>query len=95
MPETPQQTARQPRPRRRVSKIRLPNGKTLKPRADFALMTGECERTVKRRGYPTTKIGGVVFVEVEGALQMLADSVKRRDEPKPKKHGRRAVSRRS
>ena len=88
MPAKPKST--NPRPRRRLPEIRLPNGKTLMPLEAFAHdVVGESVRTSKRKNYPTTKIAGVTYVEVETALQQIADSVHRRDEPKPKTARRR------
>ena len=78
-----------PRPRRRLPEIRLPNGRTLMPLDTFARdVVGESTRTARRKGYPTTRIAGVTYVDRDGALEQLAASVHRRDEPKP--HGRRA-----
>jgi hypothetical protein len=90
MSKTSLKTALQSRPRRRLPEIKLPNGRTLILRADFAHdVIGESERTTKRKGYPSVKVGGVVYIEKEGALEMLAASVHRPDEPKPRRRGRR------
>jgi hypothetical protein len=90
MSKPSQKPAHQHRPRRRLPEIKLPNGRTLIPRADFAHdVIGESERTTKRRGYPTVKVGGVTYIEVQGALEMLAASVHRPNEPKPSRRGRR------
>ena len=79
-----------PRPRRRLPEIRLPNGRTLMPLDAFAHdIVGESARTARRKDYPITKIAGVSYVAVEDALQQIADSVHRRDEPKPRRRGQR------
>jgi hypothetical protein len=89
MPSTVQQIARQSRPRRRIPLIKLPGGKELMPRRDYAdTELGVCERTVTRMNLPTTFIGGVAYIEVNGARQIVADSVRRRNEPP--KSGRRS-----
>ena len=91
MSKTSLKTAHQSRPRRRLPEIKLPNGRTLIPRADFAHdVIGESERTTKRRNYPSVKVGGVVYIERESALEMLANSVHRQNAPKPSRRGRRS-----
>jgi hypothetical protein len=86
MTNTTPQIARQSRPRRRMPLIDLPGGRRLMPRDDYARnVLGVHTRTVKRMDLPTTKIGGVVYVEVEGALQIIADSVHQRNEPKSRR----------
>jgi hypothetical protein len=93
MSDTAQQTARTSRPRRRIPLIDLPGGKVLMPRRDYANnVLGVHERTCTRLNLPTTLIGGVAYVEVNGAGKIVADSVHRRNEPK-RRAGKKAVVR--
>lgn len=80
----------QPKKRRRTGTvINLPNGKTLKPRHDFARenLGGISDKTAKRMNFPTTYIGGVAHVDVQASLNIVADSVQRRNQP-PQRRGR-------
>jgi hypothetical protein len=61
--------------------IKLPNGKILKPRARFADEVGVSERTIRRLNPPTALIAGVAYVESDGTLQLIADTVKRPNQP--------------
>jgi hypothetical protein len=75
-------TAKRRRPRRRLPEIRLPNGDTLVPRADFARdEIGVCERTVKRLDPPTTYIGGIAYVARDASLKIIGDTARRRNQP--------------
>jgi hypothetical protein len=70
------------RPRRRLAEIPLPNGDTLVPRADFARNEiGTSEKTAQRLNLPTTYIGGVAYVLRNASLQILAATVRRRNQP--------------
>jgi hypothetical protein len=55
---------------------------------DFADGIGVCEKTVARMNLPTTYIGNVAYVPHNASLQVIAERVRRRNEP-PKKRGRR------
>jgi hypothetical protein len=64
--------------------IQLPGGKTLIPRAEFAHDTlGEDERTTRRRNLPTTYISGVAYVDRDASLKIIADTVRRPNQPEP------------
>ncbi len=77
MTDTDQKTPRQIRRRHVRRHIPMPGGKTLIPRAEFADILGEDERTTRRRNPPTIYIGGVAYVEREGSFQIIAAGVKR------------------
>lgn len=78
------------RPRKRLPEINLPNGDVLVPRADFAANEiGCCERSVKRINLPTTFVGGVAYVAKRASLEILAATVRRRNEA-PKRRRRAA-----
>jgi hypothetical protein len=75
-----------PQPRSRLTRdtrpdIQLPNGKKLQPRFRFAEELGLSERTVKRMNLATTYIGNVAYVETEASLLVIADTLKRRNQP--------------
>jgi hypothetical protein len=84
---------RKPRPR---PEIKLPNGDFLVPRVDFASELGVCEKTVVRMNLPTTYLGTVAYIQHNASLEVIASTVRRRNEPaarsNPRKH-RRAVNR--
>ena len=81
-------TARRRRPRRRVPEIPLPDGDRLIPRAVLAEeKLRVCERTLKRWRLPTTYIGGVAYNPLNASLQIIADTVRRPNEP-PKRRRR-------
>jgi hypothetical protein len=61
--------------------IKLPNGKTLKPRARMADEMGVSERTVKRLNAETAYIANVAYVNVDSVLQLIGDTLKRRNQP--------------
>jgi hypothetical protein len=78
------------RPRHRVAEIKLPNGDSLVPRADFANETlGTSEKTVQRLDLPTTYIAGVAYVQRNASLQIIAASVHRRNQPATRSNPRR------
>jgi hypothetical protein len=64
--------------------IELPGGKTLIPRAEFAGLLGESERASRRRNLPTTYIGGVAYVDRDASLEIVAEGVKRLNQPAAK-----------
>jgi hypothetical protein len=73
--------------------IELPGGKMLIPRAEFAAILGENERTTRRRNLPTVRIAGVSYVERARSLEIVAAGVKRPNQteppiPKPRPHTR-------
>jgi hypothetical protein len=77
---------RGPQPRRRIE---LPDGDYLQPRAEFAdSELGVCDRTAARMNLPTTYIGNVAYVRHNASLQVIAERVRRRNEP-PKRRGHR------
>jgi hypothetical protein len=69
------------RPRQRVAEIKLPDGETLVPRADFANKVGVSEKTCKRWDLPTTYIAGVAYVQQNSSLKIIAGTVRRRNQP--------------
>lgn len=76
-------------PRPRVPEICLPDGRTLIPREDFARhKMGVDERTARRWNLPTTYVGGVAYVDLNGSLEIIGATVKRRNQP-PKRMAKR------
>ena len=70
------------RPRRTLPKIEIPGGETLKPRKDFAHDDlGVCERTVVRMNLPTVYVGGIAHIARNASLKIVADLVRRRNQP--------------
>jgi hypothetical protein len=67
--------ARQPRP-----DIPIP-GDVLQPRAHFAEDIHVSEKTVTRMNLPTTYVGNVAYVARNASLKIIADTVRRRNEP--------------
>lgn len=57
--------------------IELPGGRTLIPRAEFADILGENERTPRRRNLPTVRIAGVSYVGRDASLKIIGEGVKR------------------
>jgi hypothetical protein len=73
---------RTPRTRQSRQEIHLPSGEVLMPRAQFARdVIGVCERTAVRLNLPTTYVGGVAYVARDASLKIVAERVKRRNEP--------------
>jgi hypothetical protein len=69
------------RPRRTLSQIEIP-GDVLIPRKDFARdVIGVCERTATRMNLETVYVGGVAFVARNASLKIVADLVKRPNQP--------------
>lgn len=69
-------------PRRADRKpIPLPNGDFLQPRLDFAGELGIHERTVSRFNLPTLYIGGIAFVTHNASLAIIAEGIRRRNQP--------------
>jgi hypothetical protein len=76
---------RQPRDR-----IDLPDGDYLEPRYKFAEeVLGVCDKTVARMNLPTTYVSNVAMVKHGASLKIIAEGVRRRNEPLPKRRGRR------
>ena len=67
--------------RRRVDQIALPDGDKLVPRELFANEVGVSDRTARRMDLPTVFVAGFAFVKRSASLQVIADKVKRRNEP--------------
>jgi hypothetical protein len=61
--------------------IELPDGETLKPRAQFAAAIGVSDKTAARLNLPTTYVGCVAYVAVNASLKQIAARVRRRNEP--------------
>jgi hypothetical protein len=77
---TAAETAPVRRPKDRPS-IPCPDGDTLQPRAQFAAEIRISERTVTRMNLPTTYVGSVAYIKRKASLQIIANGVKRRNEP--------------
>jgi hypothetical protein len=83
-------------PRRRGCRVRrhikLPDGRTLIPRSEFADLLGENERTTRRRNLPTTYIANIAYVDRDAGLNIIADTVRRPNQPvtRPARGGRHA-----
>jgi hypothetical protein len=78
---TPSRLTRDTRP-----DIKLPDGRTLTPRARAAKKKGIHDRTLARKNPKTTYIGGVAYVDDDETSLDLAKDLKRRCEPvKPRR----------
>jgi hypothetical protein len=61
----------------------------LMPRRDFARdVLGVSDRTVARMNLPTTYVGNVAHVLRDASLRVLAERVRRRNEPQQRRRGR-------
>jgi hypothetical protein len=85
MSDTDQQSTPQRIRQRHVRRhIQLPDGRVLMPRAEFADdILGEDERTTRRRNLPTVYIAGVAYVDRDRSLDIVAEGVKRPNQPTP------------
>jgi hypothetical protein len=54
---------------------------TLVPRREFAETIGVTDRTARRMNLPTTYIGNVAYVARNASLKIVAEQVRRRNEP--------------
>jgi hypothetical protein len=62
----------------------------LTPRANLAAEAGICDATLRRMNPPTTYLGCVAYVDRDGTLQLVGDTVSRPNQPpKPKRHSAR------
>jgi hypothetical protein len=61
--------------------IRLPDGDTLVPRLDFAGELRLTDRTVRRMNLPTTLVGGKAYVKRNASLKIIADKLRRPNQP--------------
>jgi hypothetical protein len=77
---------RGPQPRRRID---LPNGDFLEPRTEFAATLGVVDRTCARLNLPTTYIGTVAYVAHNASLNVIAERVRRRNQPPQRRRGAR------
>jgi hypothetical protein len=69
------------RPRLTLPQIKIP-GDVLMPRKDFArTVIGVCERTATRMDFPTTYISGIAYVARDASIKIVADLVRRRNQP--------------
>ena len=83
-------TAPSPRVRRAERpNIQLPDGEVLEPRANFAGEMGVCDKTASRMNLPTTYLGGVAYVARNASLKIVAERVRRRNQPQQRRRGRR------
>jgi hypothetical protein len=74
----------------RPTTIELPDGRTLEQRAHFAENTlGVTDKTAQRMNLPTTYMGNVAYVDRNGSLEIVAARIKHRNQPPPKRRGRR------
>jgi hypothetical protein len=77
---------RKPRGKASRRHIQMPNGDVLLPRDDLARDVIGCSpRTAQRMNLPTTYIGNVAYVPRDASLQIIADRVKRLNEPSRKR----------
>jgi hypothetical protein len=64
--------------------ISLPDGDTLLPRKDFAKdILHVSDKTAMRMNLPTTLIGGKAYVARNASLKVVADKVRRPNQPEP------------
>lgn len=61
----------------------------LEPRANFAGEMGVCDKTASRMNLPTTYLGGVAYVARNASLKIVAERVRRRNQPQQRRRGRR------
>jgi hypothetical protein len=69
--------------------ITLPDGTKLKPRARIAAELGVSERTIRRLNADLTYVGNVAYVTEQSVLQLIAETIKHRNQP-PRTRRRRA-----
>jgi hypothetical protein len=69
--------------------IKLPNGKTLRPRARIARDLPVHEKTLTRGNHPTVYVAGVAYLELETTLADIAGNLRRRNEPAKRRAGGR------
>jgi hypothetical protein len=67
-------------------------GDVLVPRREFAQELGITDKTAQRKDLPTTYIGNVAYVPREESRRIIAETVRRRNEPRVtrRRHDRRA-----
>ena len=68
--------------RRKRPHIQLANGDFLEPRFEWAGGVGISDKTAGRMNLPTTYISNVAYVLHNASTQILADRVRRRNEPR-------------
>jgi hypothetical protein len=62
--------------------IELPDGEVLQPRAEFAHdVLDVSDKTAQRMNFPTTYIGNVAYVARNASLKIVAERVRRRNQP--------------
>jgi len=80
-------------PTRRYAKARpripLPGGDYLLPRCQWAEAIGITDRTARKLDLPTVYVGGVAYVPHNASTQRIADQLKVRNEPPPRRRGHR------
>jgi hypothetical protein len=61
--------------------VRLPDGRTLRPRIKFAGGVGISDKTAARMNLPTVYIGGVAYVDLDSSLECIGDAARPRKRP--------------
>lgn len=61
--------------------IKMPDGDTLEPRAELAEELGMSEKSLKKLDPPTTYLSNVAYCLRGKTLQIVADRIRRRNEP--------------
>src|SRR5271165_1019942 len=79
--------------------ITLPNGKKLTLSARFAEKNvGVSDRSIRRLNPPTVYVGNCAYIDPEVVLQLIADGLQRRHQPRnrtkspPKRHPRTDIT---
>ena len=68
--------------------ITLRNGEVLEPRRDFAQALGVSDKTAQRMNLPTTYIANVAYVARDASLMLIADRLRRKQQPRRRGRGR-------
>ena len=76
-PSTDTTAARRPKTRRHIEI----DGDTLMPRSEFAEYLCVSEKTAQRMNLPTAYIGNVAYVAKNASLRVVAERVRRRNQP--------------
>jgi hypothetical protein len=72
--------------------IELPDGEVLQPRQEFAHdELGVCDKTAQRMDLPTIYIGNVAYVARNASLKIVAERVRRRNQPPKRRRGPRTM----
>jgi hypothetical protein len=70
-------------------RIPLPDGDFLEPRRQWAEGIGITDRSARKLNLPTTYVANVAYVPHNASLQVIAERVRRPNQPPTKRRGHR------